>query len=554
MPDKEIDAIVLRFRDKGENVVNTIKEHTDKINSSLGYVWWGWWAKDHEFSPLDYFKIIENRIKEADPGFSIFLLHTKTKKLYLAECDKIMYSEDARPSPDPEATPKYYSKVSAKLWLKFRSIKETDSNLLLNNVYSFQQDSKTFFSTKREKNHIIAAFAGYKLSSFDVFTLQDRTIWFLRKQRRNDREIDINEWLPPPDNFAKHHTHARKGAYKLLVLSDLHFTYIDKHNFRLNSASNFDKLSLIESLDIAINGSDSCIGGYDKIAGIIIAGDFVFRPIAEEFELAKSFVKDLLEKTGLKPEQLAIVPGNHDVAFSESTIPDAGDDIPEEVTPEAAKLYRDFYENIYNTSPNKFLCGSRKIKLSNDLQVEVICVNSCVLQQEKDHFVQGYVGDGQWEEIKTQLNLQPDVKTYSYRILLLHHHLMSTSIYSEKVQKNKNYNILLDAGSVSHNVRKYNIKLVIHGHGHESGYDHSAPRKVESNGRIFAPNSYDVISMGSAGSSDLPSGEKNTFGILDFSTFGKVKFEKYELPTTHREKDKGKVGQPIECWEMPVLE
>ena len=128
---------------------------------------------------------------------------------------------------------------------------------------------------------------------------------------------------------------------------------------------------------------------------------------------------------------------------------------------------------------------------------------------------------------------------------------MSTSIYSEKPLKGKNYNILLDAGSVSHNVRKYNIKLVVHGHGHESGHDYSAPRKKI--GEVSAPNSYDVISMGSAGSSDLPSGEKNTFGILDFSVFGKVKFEKYALATTKREKNMIDWDKPIECWEMPVF-
>lgn len=552
MPDKDIDAIVLRFRDKGENVVDTIKEHTSIIDKS-GYVWWGWWAKSHELSPTDYFKIIEKRLNEDESTFKVFLLHTKTKILYLAKCTKIEYWETAQPSPEPNVTPEYYSKVTAKLWLKFTEITKTDTKSLLGGVYSFQRDSNKFFSTKRVNNHLVAAFASCKLSSFDVFTLQDRTIWFLRAQKPNDANISIDEWLPLPDNFAKHNTHARKDAYKLLVLSDLHFTKKDKHNFRLSSNLNHDKLSLIEALDHVITSDHAGIGGYDKIAGIIIAGDFVFNPSPEEFELAKSFVKELLDRANLKPEQLAIVPGNHDIAFIKSSASGTVGADPGFATQEATQCYRDFYENIFNTSANDYLCGSRKIKLSNDLQIEVICVNSCVLQQEEGNFVQGYVGDKQWDKIKTELNLQPHIKTYSYRILVLHHHLMSTSIYSDEVKRGKNYNILLDAGRVSFNVRKYNIKMVIHGHGHESGCDHSAPRQ-KSNEQC-PPNSYDVISMGSAGSSDLPSGEPNTFGILDFSTFGKVKYEKYKLLPTNRERDMvgDETGFLMDSWEMPVF-
>lgn len=553
MSDKKIiNAIVLRFRDKGENVVDTIEEHDEYIKK-VGYVWWGWWAKDHELSPHDYFSIIDKNIKSKNSSFKIFLLHTKTKKLYEAICTEIKYSKKPEDSailtPDPGATPLYYNKVNAKLWLKFTKISESSQSLLLESHYSFLPDSKYFFSTERKENHLIASFADCKVSKIDEFILQDRTIWFLRKQKNSDRDTNIDEWLPLPDNFPKHHTHARQGAYKLLVLSDLHLTKDSQHNFSLNNDTDYEKITLLESLENAISKSN--IGGYDKIAGIIIAGDFVFHPSFEEFDLAKNFVKELLERAGLKPEQLAIVPGNHDIAYLAPDRSSAKTDTPGKATPEATKPFREFYESIFNASANNYLCSSRKIKLPNGLQVEIICVNSCILQQEEDNFVQGYVGEAQWDEIKTQLNLQPDVQTYAYRILLLHHHLMSTSIYSEKPLKGKNYNILLDAGSVSHNVRKYNIKLVVHGHGHESGHDYSAPRKKM--GEESAPNSYDVISMGSAGSSDLPSGEKNTFGILDFSVFGKVKFEKYALATTKREKNMSDLDKPIECWEMPVF-
>lgn len=554
-----ISAIVLRFRDKGEDVNDTIKEHCDYI-ANKKYVWWGWWAKDYELPPYDYFDEISDCIQSNKQDFKIFLLHTKSKVLYEAKCTAIKYSDNRESgsdgsiqTPDPDATPSYYNKASAKLWLRFISIKEcTDNSVLFNNTYSFLADSDLFFSKpgKWSDNHLVASFKNCKVSQIEEFLVQQRTIWFLRSQADSDSDTRIDEWLPLPGNFAQHHARARQGAYKLLVLSDLHFCKDSHHNFHVGSKRSREKLTLIQALQNQIAGPG--IGGIDGIAGVLIAGDFVFRPTAEEFKIAKDFIKELLDTLRLKPEQLAIVPGNHDIAYlGSSTDPVDGDDIPPEACDEAKMLYREFYESIYNATPNHYLCGCRRIMLPNHLPIEIICVNSCVLQQEKDSFVQGYVGEFQWDDIKTQLNMKPDIKTYAYRILLIHHHLTSTSIYSEKPRKDKNYNILLDAGSVSHNVRKYNIKLVVHGHGHESGYDYSAPRK--KNNEASAPNSYDIISMGSAGSNDLPPGEKNTFGILDFSEFGKVRYEKYELGLTRREESLPDYYKPKECWDMPIF-
>lgn len=561
MSDSKISAIVLRFRDKGENVVNTIAEHQKFINNGeLGYVWWGWWAKDYELPPFDYLEAIDKSIKSPTSDFKVFLLHTKNETLYEAICTEIRFSDDPAnksiQTPDESATPLYYNKINAKLWLKFVSIQKTSPALLFDGVYSFMPDSTSFFTTEIKQNHLVASFANCQVSKMDELILQRRTIWFLRKQRKSDRSTNIDEWLPLPDNFAKHYTYARQNAYKLLVLSDLHFTEDGKHhNFMLNNAAPpgrplSEVHSLLESLEYTIANSD--IGGFEKIAGVLIAGDFVFRPTADEFGLAKSFIKELLERAALRPEQLSIVPGNHDIAYMAPDPSSVSSSFPNEACAEAKRLYREFYESIYNTSANKYLCSCRRIKLPNELQIEIIGLNSCILQQEEDNFVQGYVGANQWHEIQTQLNMNPNVPTYTYRILLLHHHLMSTSIYSERPEKGKNYNILLDAGSVSHNIRRYNIKLVIHGHGHESGHDYSAPRKKK--GEEFAPSPYDVISMGSAGSSDLPSGEKNSFGILDFESFGKVIYKKYYLPTTDRERDMGTFDQPVECWEIPIFD
>ena len=562
-----IIAIVLRFRDKGDNIFDTIEKHKEIINNAKidkdKYVWWGWWAKEYEHTPVEYFKVIEEKINKKPDSVKVFLLHTKKKTLYEAKCTSILFDENDNPlsSPEIDKTPEYYNNQKQKLWLKFNEIKEKEIETILSGKYSFLPDSKLFLKGI-ENNRLYASFANCKVAEIDEFLIQKRTMWFLRKQKKSDNDSDLDEWRLFPGNFHKYPAQARQDAKKILVLSDLHFTKEKdgnnkyRHNFRIaDSNVNEGNLSLIEAIESIMQKiTNDTNDEFKQIAGIIITGDFVFIPNKEEFSLAKKFIMELLERSGLKPKQLVIVPGNHDIAYIKGAVSLPGE-MPPEASQEAMREYNEFYESIYSIAPNEYLCSCRKIQLSDNLLIEMIGVNSCVLQQEEESFVQGYVGRKQWEKITNELNMKPNTPTYSYRILLMHHHLLSTSIYSEKPEKKKNYNILLDAGRVSNNIRKYRIKMVIHGHGHESGYDHSAPRtKIDGTDEKMTPSAYDVISMGSAGSSDLPSGERNMMGILDFSKFGIVRFEKYELPTTDREKAEFEKRSYKEAWEMPLFE
>lgn len=550
-----IDAIVLRFRDKGVNVTDTIEEHK-KIINSFGYVWWGWWAKDHENTPVRYFKSIRDKI--INGKCAIFLLNTKTKKVYEATCSQFLFSEkdtEANLScPEKEKTPSYYNDKELKLWLRLTKIEEVIPGRLIGSVYSFCKDDPTLFQKAVKNNHYFAAFSNCKVTDIEELVTQRRTIWFLKKQQPNDSVVNLSEWAPIPVNFAKHHTHVGSDAHKILLLSDLHFTNLlddhgkNRHNFRTENDDSEEELSLLQAIEFVVERSN--IDGFSKIAGVIISGDFVFIPNENEFEIAKKFIRGLLEKANLKVQQLAIVPGNHDIAYGDDY--SSGAKAPKTAGTEETKSYRDFYEDIYSVDPDELLCGCKKLRLPNGLNVDIICVNSCVYAQEPDYLVQGYVGEKQWNKIATELNLQPNKQTYDYRILVMHHHLMNTSIYSERPEPKKNYNVLLDAGSVSYKVRANNIKLVLHGHGHEGGSDCSAPRKSSNSS---ARNVYDVISLGSAGSSDLPPGESNTIGVLDFSELGKVCFSRYSLPHTQREKsrmEEDKKLEPIESFDIPI--
>ena len=513
-----ITAIVLRFRDKGEDNNDTIKAHKAIIDTSQ-HVWWGWWAKDYENAPLDYFKQIEKKIRDKE-RFVIFLFHTKIRKFYKASCNEIQYNttdgSSVISSPEPDCTPEYYRSTKVKLWLKFTDIAECDFSILTSS-YSFAKDSTQLFANMEDnnsdkKNNLYVSFEGCKVSSEDDFLIQKRTIWFLKKQNKSDEATPVQEWKPLLDNFASHY--AKTPHTKILLLSDLHFSLknSNKHNFPLNTDDPQD-YTLIDSIMEIINEKRIEVGG------IIIAGDFTFIPCEDDFDLAADFVEELVSRLHIKTSQVAIVPGNHDIAFDKNN---ADSDKIEFASDESKEMYKNFYRRIYHVEPNEYLCCSKRIILGNGLPIEIICANSSVLQQEEDYFVQGMIGRQQLQLLTNQMDLKRNIKTYTYRIFVMHHHLVVAN-YLKTPEKKKQYSALLDSGQVQRFLNEYNISLVIHGHEHENIGIALSSHLSQNNRKT------EIIGLGSAGSSDLCSNVNNSFGILDFSEYGKVTYESYEI-------------------------
>ena len=518
-----VSAIVLRFRDKGEDITSTINAHKEIINGTGGYVWWGWWAKDYENAPKDYFNDIDEKIKKSRQ-FKVFLLHTKQKKIYLAKCTEIKFSineeNDLIDSPEPEKTPSYYSSTKAKLWLKFTEISEYNTSDLCEK-YSFIADSPQFFNNKDtdmsdiKRNNLYVAFDGCKVSGIDDFLIQKRTIWFLRNQRKNDEVTPVNDWKPLQDNYASHYV--RTPHTSLLLLSDLHFSSTDaqKHNFALED-NHIEKQTLLNAiLDIVKKNKI-------EIGGVLIAGDLTFIPCEEDFNLAAEFIEDLISELNIKTSQIAIVPGNHDISYDDSR--DETEDIVY-ASEKSKEAYRKFYKRIFHVEANEYLCGSKRIILGNGLPIEIICANSSVLQQEKDLFVQGMIGRHQLQYTINQMDLKRDVKTYIYRVFLMHHHLIAAN-FMKTPEKKKRYSTLLDSGQVQRFLKDYDVNLVIHGHEHEGIGMSLCPHTTltpEKSKKV------DIIGLGSAGSSDLCSNVNNSFGILDFSNYGEVKYIRYDI-------------------------
>ena len=179
----QVETIVLRFRDLVTEENETIKRHSEIIHSK-GFVWWAWWKKGAEVTPIAEFSLLASRAKESP--ISIYLLDSGQEKLYKAICEDIESTEKtAKNSPDSNYTPEYYKDKLYYAWFKFSSIEECNESELTN--YSYL-DSDSLF---KDKETDYSLFFNKKVFNTAELIQQNRTVWFLRRFEKDDKENEI---------------------------------------------------------------------------------------------------------------------------------------------------------------------------------------------------------------------------------------------------------------------------------------------------------------------------------------------------------------------------
>lgn len=514
-------AMCLRFRNKG-NVVSTIEEHI-KLIDEKGFVWWGWWAKLGENAP----ELITKHKIEAS-SISIFLINPNDKMYYKAEGEKFasLDGEDMA-CPEPTCAPAYYQNMRLKIWLKITGIRAME-----------EPEEKQFFSCYsfcHVREHLADKGVGLRDIEFndcqanciETFTMQPVSIWFLRDRIPSDEPVSedfITIWKESKQrraNFSKYPYKTKTD--KIMIMSDLHFG--DHHAF---TGKTGEYKNLAEAvIKMQYNEQDRQSGGNAKelYSGLIISGDFTWAAKPKEFDAACKFIGDISANYGLKPEQLAIVPGNHDIRFRDDD--KEGPSAPIEIaTIKASQNYRKFYKKVYNglTPEEPAFCMGRRIETKYGLPIEIVCLDSNILQQSKDHFVgQGFVGMEQLDRIKREMELLPE--HFSYRILVLHHNILQAS-YQEEILPDKSYSVLLDCGRILDFIKEYRINLVIHGHNHANLVTGITLKK-----KLDDPNDYDhffhIIAIGSTGVKDCD----NAIGELEFRPNGDVLYRRRRILT-----------------------
>ena len=166
------ETVILRFRDLVTAEGETIKKHI-AIIKDYGYVWWGWWKKGNEKTPVGEFAKL--KVKAKTRPIDVFLIDSGQSLVYRAVCVDMELKEEGKlPSPEKEKTPEYYQDQEYYAWFKLTKIERCKPEHL--SKFSCV-DCKDLFC---DPNVDYSRFDNKKIYSVPELTQQNRTVWFIR--------------------------------------------------------------------------------------------------------------------------------------------------------------------------------------------------------------------------------------------------------------------------------------------------------------------------------------------------------------------------------------
>lgn len=162
------DTLILRFRDITRD--GTVESH-QRLITSAGHVWWGWWKKDSEPRRLTELAEIQAYIRNA--GLAVGLFDRSTKKFYCATAIDCAFSENQIPSPEPAKTPSYYSTEKVPAWFKLTTIDELDERTFVERFAPPPTGEGTLFPVWRGRRHVAGRTEAVQLRTSTLLHLSD---------------------------------------------------------------------------------------------------------------------------------------------------------------------------------------------------------------------------------------------------------------------------------------------------------------------------------------------------------------------------------------------
>ncbi len=489
----DFETVILRFRDLVTAENETIEKHAAVIKK-YGYVWWAWWKKGNEKTPVDEFASL--RVKAESKPLKIFLVDSGQDLVYEAVCEDIkIKTEEKIPSPEKEKTPEYYCDQEYYAWFKFTKIGSGSEADLTGFSYV---DCRSLFC---DENVDYGRFDNKKIYSVRELIQQDRTVWFIRRARVSDRSNEIillsSDFIQPAHFSARY---CQPSGDTLLWLSDLHLAdpvfEMERGKIRETLAQHIVK---------SIDGR--------KIAGLLISGDITSRAEKAGFQNAKRLLKDLnSEIPGLNSENILICPGNHDFAWEAKDLPRGAEPAFISDRLKNAAGFSDFYQSVYKTDPNRFFAGGRKLLLSSGHLLEIAALNSLMLQQYPNFEGHGYLSQEQLDFVAEEMGWNRTGCQNSIRIAMMHHHYLPVC-YTEVIDVTRASSAVYDADRLMNWLVKYDVRLLLHGHKHRSFLARvSYPASSEQTVTLQDMRPVTVLGMGGTGAAAA----ENKFAAIRF--------------------------------------
>ena len=554
------ETLVLRFRDLATDPGETIERHHD-ICAREGRVWWGWWHKAREHVPVSAFEHINERAR--GDGLEIYLLNAHEQQVHRARLVKIHWKDDLEPftTSYPWFTPGYYRGRRCKVWFELSTV-ERDEMSFDPLIELVQVSVPEFFRGEEPPEY--ARLDGVRLGSAALLDEQNRTVWFVRRPRPGETVRKMEDFVGPgkrrrasvsnphiDPSFPRDYFLTR--GRRLLWLSDLHFAkgpHRDVHGFAYQGEDTAYQFNLHQEIERVLEDHQVLL----DVEGVLISGDITWKADPEEYREARTFIREFIAKTGKTDQaaRVALCPGNHDIRFSEEPW---RKDLPIQAAGDSARQsFSSFYQALFDIEPNRHLSMGRRFLLAGAIPVEVVCLNSSVLQQEEGVFQgHGFIGEEQLRHAAREAGWEiprdagDGDHPRAVRIVMVHHHLLPV-IHQLLPERGggHSYSTPLDAERLSSWIVEHRVDLVLHGHMHE-------PFCVEINrgATIDSPreswHTFTVCGLGSSGVSRQfrLSGTPNLAATLQFGSKS-VKIEMYEIVAS------GPVRRKHAEFEIPI--
>lgn len=490
----ETETVILRFRDLVTADNETITAHKNIIQE-FGYVWWGWWKKGNEKTPVMKFGALAALAKERP--IEMYLIDSGQELVYKAVCDDIQVrSFEKCDSPEKEKTPEYYRDQKYFVWFKFEKIEPCEPKELKQLAY---EECKELYI---DKNTDYSKFNDKKIFSIRELTQQNRTVWFARRANETDLDNEIvllNSAFVQPNDFSE--KYYQPAGDTVVWLSDLHFP-----DCVFEREKGKQHRTLAQHLTKVLDNA--------KIGGLLISGDITSCAKKEGFEWAKEMIQDIQSEKPLGPENILICPGNHDFKREETALLSGNQ--PEYIYNKKhnAEDYSEFYHSIYNLNPNKYFAAGKKLLLPSGYLVEIAALNSVLLQQYPNFEGHGYLSQEQLDFVAENMGWNSSNNEKAIRIVMMHHHYLPTC-YTETIDASKASSAVYDADRLMNWLAKYKVKLLLHGHKHKSFVSQVCYPENQSE-NINDENLWriTVVGMGGTGAK----GVENKFATLQFES------------------------------------
>jgi hypothetical protein len=516
MSRPDVDYL-FRFRDL---VAETLDAHR-AILRAMGRCWWGWWKRPHEPEHGPVWDDLAARAKDGGVWIGLFDSGASSNEHAVWRARVV----DVRPpalggmpaldATEAELVPEYYrDSPFSRAWLVLDEIEDQPIADFFES-YSYRVEPELRGLEAEQLQHL----RDKRIVGAGELKLMDTTIWSVRRKREGDPE---DRFLAPSLRVAK--AVSREpipvDGCAILHLTDLHFasgTHADQHNWEDEGSGSLAARVLACLKERRVE---------DKIGVVIVTGDCIFSPQNGDAEFAKAAaaLNRILGVLGLDAQNLVIVPGNHDIAWTKP-----GDERYEDgrvaITrppAEATAAYRRFYRTLMRHEPHPDLAMARRFVMSSGVLVDVCALNSNNLETGRSYLAGlGRVGGGVFQDVRGALGWDDERVATALRILALHHHLTNAEDVEDPAEYERGFGMAIDAKSILRQAASSGVHLVLHGHRHRElfwrEHVYELPERTQERWEL---GEVSILGGGSAGSSDLPGGGENFFRLIEVGRDG----------------------------------